>query len=107
MFCDGNICDVTATRSSKGRDLRRGRTPDVNPSLDRCRGATCGETLSVPTQHADEGVSVLVADFVVLVAVAIVETGLARAALHGAQGAASSRSGDVATKAQRTGGLVW
>src|SRR6266550_1019114 len=34
------------------------------------------ETLSVLTQHADEGVSVLVADFVVLVAVAIVETGL-------------------------------
>jgi hypothetical protein len=54
-------------------------------------------------QHADEGVSVLVADFVVLVAVAIVETGLAHAALHGAQGAASSRSGEVATKAQRTG----
>ena len=31
----------------------------------------------------------LVADFVVLVAVAIVETGLAHAALHGAQGAGS------------------
>ena len=61
------------------------------------------ETLSVLTQHADEGVSVLVADFVVLVAVAIVETGLAHAALHGAQGAASSRSGEVATKAQQTG----
>src|SRR5258708_28526225 len=61
------------------------------------------EILSVLTQHADEGVSVLVADFVVLVAVAIVETGLAHAALPGAQGAASSRSGEVATKAQRTG----
>src|SRR5258707_15361234 len=55
------------------------------------------ETLSVLTQHADEGVSVLVADFVVL-AVAIVETGLAHAALHGAQGAASSRSGEVARR---------
>src|SRR5258706_14232024 len=61
------------------------------------------ETLSVLTQHADEGVSVLVADFVVLVAVAIVETCLPHAALHGAQGPASCRSGDGSTKAQRTG----
>ncbi len=66
------------------------------------------EALSVNlTQHADEGVSVLVADFVVLVAVAIVETGLDHAALHGAQGAASSRSGEMATKDAADGGLVW
>ena len=42
----------------------------------------------------------LVADFVVLVAVAIVETGLAHAALHGAQGAASSRLDQMATNAR-------
>jgi hypothetical protein len=36
------------------------------------------------TQRADEGVSVLVADFAVVVAVAIVETCLAHAALHSA-----------------------
>jgi hypothetical protein len=67
------------------------------------------ETLSIHlSQRADEGVAVLVADFAILVAVTIVETCLAQAALHGAQGAAaSSRTGEMATKAQRTGGLVW
>jgi hypothetical protein len=41
------------------------------------------KTLSVNlTQGADEGVSVLVADFAVVVTVAIVETWLAHAALH-------------------------
>src|SRR5262249_41390980 len=43
------------------------------------------EALSVNlTQRADEGVAVLVADFAIPVAVAIVETRLAHAALHGA-----------------------
>src|ERR1700716_4072859 len=41
------------------------------------------ETLPVNlTQRADEGVSVFAADFAILVAVAIVETCLAHAALH-------------------------
>src|SRR6516162_6141406 len=45
------------------------------------------EALSVNlAQRADEGVSVLVADFAILVAVAIVETRLAHAALHCARG---------------------
>jgi hypothetical protein len=49
------------------------------------RVASC-KTLSVNlTQRADKGVSVLVADFAVVVAVAIVETCLAHAALHGAR----------------------
>src|ERR1700730_14639168 len=44
---------------------------------------TGDETLSVNlAQRADEGVSMLVADFAILVAVAIVETCLAHAALH-------------------------
>ena len=44
---------------------------------------TGGETLSVNlAQRADQGVSMLVADFAILVAVAIVETCLAHAALH-------------------------
>src|ERR1700682_887817 len=42
-----------------------------------------GETLSVNlAQGADQGVAMLVVDFAILVAVAIVETGLAHAALH-------------------------
>jgi hypothetical protein len=46
-------------------------------------GITGRETLSVNlAQCADEGVSVLVADFTIPVAVAIVETCLAHAALH-------------------------
>src|ERR1700719_2773460 len=50
------------------------------------RGITGGKTLSVNlAQRADEGVAVLVADFAVVVAVAIVETGFAHAALHGAR----------------------
>ena len=50
------------------------------------RGITRGKTLSVNlAQRADEGVAVLVADFAVVVAMAIVETGLAHAALHGAR----------------------
>src|SRR6185437_14443971 len=48
-------------------------------------GITGGKTLSVNlAQRADEGVAVLVADFAVVVAVAIVQTGFAHAALHGA-----------------------
>src|ERR1700730_15784508 len=51
--------------------------------------ASC-ETLSVNlTQRADQGVSVLVADFAVLVTVAIVETCLAHAALHYARASRS------------------
>jgi hypothetical protein len=47
-----------------------------------CR-ITGGETLSVNlAQGADQGVAMLVADFAVVVAVAIVETWLAHAALH-------------------------
>jgi hypothetical protein len=47
------------------------------------RSITGGKILSVNlAQRADEGVSVLVADFAVVVAVAIVETGFAHAALH-------------------------
>jgi hypothetical protein len=50
------------------------------------RGITGGKTLSVNlAQRADEGVAVLVADFAVVVAMAIVETGFAHAALHGAR----------------------
>src|ERR1700730_17317015 len=48
------------------------------------------ETLSVNlAQRADQGVSVLVADFAVLVTVAIVETCLAHAALHYARASRS------------------
>src|SRR5258708_31906272 len=63
---------------------------------------TCGETLSVNlAQRTDEGVSVLVADFAILVAVAIVETGLAHAALHCAHSpTASSRLNQMATNAR-------
>jgi hypothetical protein len=47
---------------------------------------TGSKTLSVNlTQRADEDVSVLVADFTVVVAVAIVETGFTHAALHDAR----------------------
>src|ERR1700689_3078511 len=50
------------------------------------RGITGGKTLSVNlAQRTNEGVAVLVADFAVVVAVAIVETGFAPAALHGAR----------------------
>jgi hypothetical protein len=49
------------------------------------RRITRGETLSVNlAQRANENVAVLVADFAIVIAVAIVETGLAHAALHGA-----------------------
>jgi hypothetical protein len=42
-----------------------------------------GKTLSVNlTQRADQGVSVFVADFAILVAMAIVETSFAHVALH-------------------------
>jgi len=62
------------------------------------------KTLSVKlTQCADEGVSMLVADFAILVPVAIVETCLAHAALHYARAAtASSRRDEIATKAAST-----
>ena len=51
------------------------------------RGITGGKTLSVNlAQRADEGVAVLVADFAVVIAVAIVEACLAHAALPGALG---------------------
>ena len=62
------------------------------------RGITGGKTLSVNlAQRADEGVAVLVADFAVVVAMAIVETGLAHAALHGCPRAtASSRRDQMA-----------
>src|SRR5271154_729343 len=50
------------------------------------RGITGGKAWSVNlAQRADEGVAVLVADFAVVVAAAIVETGFAHAALHGAR----------------------
>ena len=50
------------------------------------RGITRSKTLSVNlAQRADEGVAVLVADFAVVVAVAIVETGFTHASLHGAR----------------------
>ena len=57
------------------------------------------EALSVNlAQRADEGVSVLVADFAILVAVAIVESCLAHAALHRApKPTASSPRGRIAT----------
>src|ERR1700681_2300006 len=49
-----------------------------------CRIASC-ETLPVNlTERLDQGVAVLVADFAVVVAMTIVETGLAHAALHDA-----------------------
>jgi hypothetical protein len=59
------------------------------------------ETLSVNlTQCADQGVSVLVAYFAILVAVTIVETWFAHAALHHARAAAASSCLDeMATKA--------
>src|SRR5436309_1986593 len=47
------------------------------------RGITGGKTLPVNlAQCADEGVAVLVADFAIVVALAIVETCLTHAALH-------------------------
>jgi len=49
------------------------------------RGITGSKTWSVNlAQRADEGVAVLVADFAVVVAVAIVETGFTHVSLHGA-----------------------
>ena len=58
---------------------------------------TGSKTLSVNlTQRADEGVSVLVADFTVVVAVAIVETCLAHAALVVPRATASSRRDQMA-----------
>jgi hypothetical protein len=52
-------------------------------------------------QRADEGVAVLVADFTVVVAVAIVETCFAHAALLVPQATASSRRDRMATLRQR------
>src|SRR5258708_17081557 len=50
-------------------------------------GITGGEAHSVHlAQRADQGISVLVADFAIMVAVAIVETWLAHVVLHGACG---------------------
>ena len=57
----------------------------LEQNLAQFRGfrIACSETLSVNlTQRANEGVAVLVADFAVLVAMAIVETCFAHAALH-------------------------
>src|SRR5580704_17741134 len=66
---------------------------------------TGGKTLSVNlAQPADENVAVLVADFCVVVAVAIVETGFAHAARHGARVAtASSRRNQMATLRRNLG----
>src|SRR5579864_6237209 len=50
------------------------------------RGITGSETLSINlAQRPDEGVAMLVADFTIVIAVTIVETGLAHAALRGAR----------------------
>src|SRR5579872_1190739 len=55
------------------------------------RGITGGETLAINlAQRADEGVAMLVADVAIVIAVAIVETGLVSAALHGAHRATAS-----------------
>src|SRR5258707_3834082 len=66
------------------------------------RGITGGKTLSVNlAQRRDEGVAVLVADFAVLIAVAIVHACLAHAALPGTHG---RQHPPAATKWQRTRG---
>jgi hypothetical protein len=66
---------------------------------------TGSKTLSVNlTQRADEGVSVLVADFTVVVAVAIVETCFAHAALLVPQATASSRRDRMAILRRNTSG---
>ena len=70
-------------------ELAQRRFVQLKQNLAQLLGCriTSGETLSVNlTQGANEGVSVLVADFAIVVAVAIVETCLAHAALHGAHG---------------------
>ena len=55
------------------------------------RGITGGKTLAINlAQRADERVAMLVADVTIVVAVAIVETGLAHAALPGAYRATAS-----------------
>ena len=61
---------------------------ELKKNLAQCLGFRVpgGETLSVNlAQRVDGRVSVFVADFAVMVAVAIVETGFAHAALHGAR----------------------
>src|ERR1700722_4702287 len=67
---------------------------------------TGGKTLSVDlAQCADEGVAVLVADFAVVVAVAIVETCLAHAALLVPRTTASSRRDQMAILRRNTSRL--
>jgi hypothetical protein len=87
------LAGLIATRSSaaistfkaSARALAEARDWLVHRRVRHARleaGTGC-ETLSVNlAQRADEGVSVLVADFAILVAMAIVETCLAHAALH-------------------------
>jgi hypothetical protein len=72
------------------------------------RGITGGKPLSVNlAQCADEGVAVLVADFAVVVALAIVEACLAHAALHGCPRAtAFSRWDQMATLRRNTQGAA-
>jgi hypothetical protein len=69
-------------------------------------GITGGETLSVNlTQRADESISVLVADFAVVVAVPIVETCLAHAALLVPRTTASTRRDQMAILRRNTSRL--
>src|SRR5450631_2668036 len=75
-------------------ELTQRRFVQLNKDLAQflSRRITGGKTLSLNlAQRADEGVAVLVADFAVVVAVAIVETCLAHAALHGALWTVGSR----------------
>src|SRR5664279_3923516 len=65
-------------------ELAQRRLVELKQDLAQCRGSriTGGETDPVDlAQRADQGVAVLVTDFTVLVAVAIVESRLAHAAL--------------------------
>src|ERR1700760_434748 len=69
-------------------ELAQRRLVQLNKNVAQLlgRGITGGKTLSVNlAQRADQGVAVLVADFAVVIAVAIVETRFAHAALPGAR----------------------
>lgn len=66
-------------------ELAQRRFVELKKNLAQCLGfrMPSGETLSVDlTQRADERVPVLMADFAVVIAVAIVETCFAHGALH-------------------------
>ena len=66
-------------------ELAQRRFVQLKKNLAQCLGfrMTGGKALSVNlTQRGDEGVPVLLADFAVVVAVAIVETGFAHRTLH-------------------------